>query len=153
MKNLFKSLLKKTAVNQECVPVEESLDEQLYRTVCKDNVERVIELIKQGAGVNYHNVGCLENEHNWEDVPYSWSDRPLDRAKSEAMKRLLRHFGAKTDHEIREEEAARAKAEREAEATKREALEAIENPIKEAAAKAKVIKDSSLVDAFIGNNA
>jgi ankyrin repeat protein len=62
----------------------------LYRTVDSDDIERARMLIEEGADVN---------------IPYAAEcSTPLDAAKSEAMKKLLRDHGALSYKELTEEE-------------------------------------------------
>lgn len=126
MKNFFKNLF---SLNEsEQVNPEEKIRKELENAVCADDVQQVYEMLK--CGINDINFKVFYDVTTSEDG-YDYYTKTvtsclMDIARSEPMKRLLRHYGALSLQEIEEieknEEAekSRQRARRYAEKQKKE---------------------------------
>lgn len=122
MKHFFKNLFSCFALSRKSPekPSEtpenpkESLQNKLKEAVKADDVQKVYELLKDSANItgfninfsmSYRAVDYVDNRYPYE---YSVATSLLDEAKSEPMRRLLKHFGAltiKEQKQIEEDEA------------------------------------------------
>ena len=126
MKNFFKNLF---SLNEsEQVNPEEKIRKELENAVCADDVQQVYEMLKRGINdINFkvfYDVTTSEDGYDY--YTKTVTSCLMDIARSEPMKRLLRHYGALSLQEIEEiqknEEAekSRQRARRYAEKQKKE---------------------------------
>ena len=126
MKNFFKNLF---SLNEsEQVNPEEKIRKELENAVCADDVQQVYKMLKRGINdINFkvfYDVTTSEDGYDY--YTKTVTSCLMDIARSEPMKRLLRHYGALSLQEIEEiqknEEAekSRQRARRYAEKQKKE---------------------------------
>lgn len=113
MKNFFKNLF---SLNEsEQVNPEEKIRKELEKAVWADDVQQVYEMLKCGINdINFYVFyDVTTSEDGYDYYTKTVTSCLMDIARSEPMKRLLRHYGALSLREIEEiqknEEAERRK--------------------------------------------
>lgn len=124
MKNFFKNLF--SLNKSEQVNPEEKIRKELENAVSADDVQKVYEMLKRGINDINFKVFYEVTEYvdSYDYYTKTVTSCLMDIARSEPMKRLLRHFGALNLQELKkiweDEEAERNKQQEHERAEKRQ---------------------------------